>query len=78
MIDRTTRWPEATIPNVSADTVINAFFNTWVARFAAPNIITTDRDVQFESLIFESMSKTKEAKERSTAYHPQSNRMIER
>lgn len=80
MIDRTTRWPEATpIADISADTVTNAFFNTWIARFGAPSVITTDRGAQFESAIFEAMTKLIGSRRiRTTAYHPQSNGIIER
>jgi len=80
MIDRTTRWPEATpIADTSADTVTDAFFNTWIARFGAPYMITTDRGAQFESAIFEAMVKLIGSRRiRTTAYHPQANGMIER
>lgn len=80
MIDRTTRWPEATpIANTSADTVTETFFNTWVARFGAPSIITTDRGAQFESAMFETMIKLiGSQRTRTTAYHPQANGLIER
>jgi len=80
MIDRTTKWPEATlIPDTSADTVTNAFFNTWITRFGAPSIITTDRGTQFESLMFEAMVRLiGSQRTRTTAYHPQANGMIER
>lgn len=80
MIDRTTRWPEAApMPDTSADTIINTFFNTWIARFGAPACITTDRGAQFESMLFEAMVKTIGSQRiRTTAYHPQSNGMIER
>lgn len=73
IIDRTTRWPEATpIPDMSADTVTNAFFNTWVTRFGAPSVITTDRGSQFESLMFEAMARLIGSQRiRTTAYHPQ-------
>lgn len=41
MINRTTRWPEVTpITDISANTVTNAFFNTWIARFGTPSVIT--------------------------------------
>jgi len=34
MIDRTTRWPEATlVPDCTADNLITAFFNTWISRY---------------------------------------------
>lgn len=80
MIDRTTRRPEATpIADISADTVVNAFFNMWVARFGAPSVITTDRGAQFESAIFEAMTKLIRSRRIwTTAYHLQSNGMIER
>lgn len=80
MIDRTTRWPEAApIADMSADTITDAFFKTWIARFEAPAVITSDRGSQFESMIFEAMTKTVGSQRiRTTAYHPQSNGMIER
>lgn len=50
MIDRFTRWPEAVpIPDISADTIVDAFFGAWVARFGTLTIITTDRESQFDS-----------------------------
>lgn len=59
MIDRITRLLEAALMlDTSADTIINTFFNTWIARFGAPACITTDRGAQFESMIFEAMTKT--------------------
>ncbi|XP_072744006.1 uncharacterized protein [Anoplolepis gracilipes] len=73
-------WPEAVpITNISADTITFAFYNTWIARFRAPAIITTDRGSQFESLIFEVLIKLiGSTRIRTTAYHPQSNGIIER
>ena len=48
--DRFTRWPEAIlIIDISAETVADAFFGGWVARFGTPAMITTDRSAQFES-----------------------------
>jgi len=80
MIDRTTRWPEATpIPDCTADTIITAFFNTWISRYGIPAIITTDRRAQFESALFEALVKLIGSRRiRTTAYHPQSNGMVER
>lgn len=80
MIDRTTRWPEAApLRDITADTIANTFFNTWVTRFGAPAVITTDRGAQFESPIFEAVVKlVGSERTRTTAYHPQSNGIIER
>lgn len=55
-----------------------ALFNTWVARFGAPTIITTDRGTQFDSQLFNALTKMIGSKtRRTTAYHPQSNGTIE-
>jgi len=80
MIDRTTRWPEATpIPDCTADTITTAFFSTWISRYGAPALITTDRGAQFESALFDALVKLIGSRRiRTTAYHPQSNGMIER
>ncbi|GFU11222.1 hypothetical protein TNCV_3290331 [Trichonephila clavipes] len=62
MIDRFSKWPEAQpLKDITAGAV--AFFSSWVSRFGAPAILTTDRGRQFEC--------------RTTGYHPQANGMIE-
>ncbi|GAB1867353.1 hypothetical protein CAJAP_08432 [Camponotus japonicus] len=75
MIDRFTRWPEATpIADITADTIVDAFFRTWVARFGAPTIITTDRGSQFDSQFFSALASLIGCRRhRTIAYHPQSN-----
>lgn len=80
MIDRFTRWPEAVpIPDISADTVTTAFYTNWVARFREPAVIITNRGSQFESQLFQALTKLIGSKRtRTTAYHPVSNGMIER
>ena len=49
-VDRFTHWPEA-IPlvDIRTETVTDAFFSGWIARFGTPATITTDRGGQFES-----------------------------
>ena len=79
-IDRFTRWPEA-IPLTSATTKVIAqgFLNGWIARFGVPSTIVTDRGRQFESHLWNSLMILLGTKRvRTTAYHPQSNGMIER
>nr|VZI07062.1 unnamed protein product [Spirometra erinaceieuropaei] len=50
------RRPEAIpLPDVAAPTVVKAFLIRWVAIFGAPSTITTDRDAQFESNLFQSL-----------------------
>lgn len=80
IIDRFSRWPEA-IPlnDIRADTVAKAFCNEWVARFGVPKSIVTDQGAQFESLLLVELSKFLGFKRnRTTAYHPQSNGFLER
>ncbi|BHF58444.1 hypothetical protein SprV_0100139600 [Sparganum proliferum] len=79
-VDRFTRWPEAIpLPDIAAPTVVKAFLSRWAAIFGAPSTITTDRGAQFESNLFQSLlSFLGCARIRTTAYHPDANRMVER
>lgn len=44
MIDCFTRWPEAIpVQDTSTNTIVETFFNGWIARFGAPMTITTDQ-----------------------------------
>lgn len=80
MVDRFTRWPEA-VPttDITAETVARVFNCSWVARFGVPQRITTDQGRQFESVLFSELNRILGTEHlRTTAYHPQSNGMVER
>ena len=80
VIDRFTRWPEA-IPLAQTDTAAigRAFALHWVARFGVPSDITSDRGAQFTSDMWKALAESLGAKiHHTTAYHPQSNGLVER
>ena len=48
-VDQFTRWPDAIglpLVDIKSETVADAFFSGWLARFETPATITTDRGVQ--------------------------------
>ena len=80
MIDRTTHWPEAVpIADTTADTVVQTFLETWVSRFGVSSIVTSDRGAQFTSEAWRTaLTKLGINISSTTAYHPQSNGIVER
>ena len=80
IVDRYTRWPEA-IPlrNIEAQTIVDKIVQNWITRFGTPEIITTDRGLQFQSELFTTMSKTLACQHIMTAaYSPRANGLVER
>ena len=80
VIDRTSRWPEA-IPIAATTTVdcANALFQGWVSRFGVRAVITSDRGAQFTSSLWAALCSLLNIQHnQTTAYHPQSNGMVER
>ena len=78
-VDRFMRWPEA-IPlvDIKAETVADAFFSGWIARFGMPATITMDRGAQFESKLWDNLcNQFGIVRNCTTIYHPQSNGMVE-
>ena len=80
VIDRFTRWPEAIpIVDTTAETVADSLIYNWIAKYGVPESISTDRGSCFESRLFNQLLKTLGCKhQRTCAYHPQSNGLIER
>jgi transposase InsO family protein len=80
MIDRTTRWLEAApMKNMDAVTCANTLVATWIARYGVPALLTSDRGTQFASAVWQILcNKLGIQQIFTTAYHPQSNGMIER
>ena len=80
VIDRHSRWPEAfPLRGITADECAHAFTQGWVARYGVPTDIITDRGRQFTSSIWHHMAASLGAScICTTAYHPQSNGMVER
>ena len=65
--------------DIRAETVADAFFSGWIARFGTSVTITTDRGAQFESKLWDGLcSQFGIVRNRTTSYHPQSNGMVER
>ena len=79
-IDRFTRWPEAIpLTTITAEAVAQALLSGWIARFGIPSTIVTDRGRQFTSRLWQALMTLLGSKRtRTTAYHPQSNGMVER
>ena len=79
-VDRLTRWPLA-IPmqDMSTSTVIDAFTHGLIASFGIPESVTTDNGGQFASAVWQQLLETWGIKAHfTTAYHPQSNGLVER
>lgn len=80
LIDRFTKWPEAVPTEDSkAKTVAEVIMNYWVCRYGVPSKIVMDRGSQFESELFAELSKMIGFEHnKTTAYNPACNGMIER
>jgi hypothetical protein len=80
IMDRTTRWPEAVpVSATSATDCAAALFSEWVQRFGLPAAITSDRGPQFTSAVWAALCRLLNIRHiPTTAYHPQSNGLVER
>nr|XP_029723307.1 uncharacterized protein LOC115264116 [Aedes albopictus] len=64
---------------MTAPMIAEALVSGWIARFGVPAYVTTDQGRQFESSLFSELTRMLGTTHlRTTAYHPQSNGIIER
>ena len=80
MIDMFTHWSIATpAVNMESVTVANILLDQLYTKFGAPRILLTDRGSNFVSHVLDTLYKNLGIdKRQTTAYHPQSNGMVER
>ncbi|GBC06766.1 hypothetical protein RclHR1_07020009 [Rhizophagus clarus] len=75
-----TKWPEArAIPDAKATSVVSFFYEDIICRHGCPKEILTDRGTHFVNDMLNSLCDKFGVKHRlSTAYHPQTNGLVER
>jgi transposase InsO family protein len=80
IVDRTTSWPEAIpLSSIAAADCAAALFSGWIQRFGVPSVITSDRGAQFTSSLWTALCSLLPIYHvKTTAYHPQSNGLVER
>jgi transposase InsO family protein len=80
MVDRSTRWLEAVpLRTMDAAACVDALLRNWISRFGVPTYITSDQGRQFSSALWQGMCERLGVQHlMTTAYHPQSNGMVER
>lgn len=78
--DHFTKYPEAIpIPNQSAETVARVFVTHIIVRHGSPRQLITDQGANFVSKLFKEVCKLLQIEKiQTTAYHPQSNGVLER
>ena len=65
--------------DATAESCASTLLNGWVSRFGVPTTITSDQGQQFESHLWRAlMNLLGSTRNRTTAYHPQANGMVER
>ena len=79
-IDRWTRFPIAVpMPDSTTENCIKVFLNSWVSYFGVPEQLVTDRGTQFTSHLWRDLMRSLGIRHNlTTAYHPQSNGIVER
>lgn len=78
--DYFTRWVEAyPIPDIQTETITNVFIKEFITRYGIPRQVHTDRGTQFTSSLFKEICHIfRIDKTFTTAFHPQSDGLVER
>ena len=78
--DYLTKWPEArALPNAKASSVVPFFYEDIICRHGCPKELLTDRGTYFVNEILDSLCNEMGIKHKlTTAYHPQTNGLVER
>ena len=79
-IDRFTGWPEAfALPSIDSPTVAQTIVREIIFRFGCPKTLLSDRGTNFISLLMKEICKLLGIQKINTsAYHPQTNGLVER
>ena len=80
IVDRHSRWFD-TIPltRITSRACVDAFVLHFVSRYGSPQTITTDRNRQFTSRLWQSLGKILGSKLiYTTSYNPKANGLVER
>lgn len=79
-IDYFTKWPEAfALPDIKAETVARVFVEEVVCRYGAPVALLSDQGKQFKSTLLKEINSYLHIhKQFTTAYHPQTDGLVER
>ncbi|XP_066978977.1 igE-binding protein-like [Macrobrachium rosenbergii] len=80
VVDRSTRWPEATpMQEATASACAEALLSSWISRFGVPDYITTDRGPAFLSELWSTLAcLLGTTHHTTTAYNPTANGLVER
>ena len=80
VVDRFSRWPEAVpIKDTTSAGCAQALVFHWIARFGIPSDMSSDRGPQFTSQLWTAIAQLLGTRlHHTTAYHPQSNGLVER
>ena len=79
-VDRFSRWPAAVpLKGITSKECAEAFLQGWIQNYGTPLTIITDQGRQFTSLLWQELCRMLgTTHSTTTAYHPQSNGMVER